>query len=110
MQRLMPVQLLLGSNAYGFEETAEAVMRLLDCLFDEKAVMVGYSLGARLALHLAAKHGQRFQTVVSVSGGLGLSGETFAGPLPKLHPCARHAVFRNCNQLAGHKPLLGVER
>lgn len=68
--------LLLGANAYGFEETAEAVMRLMNCLLVEKAVLVGYSLGARLALHLAAKHGQRLQTVVSISGSTGLSGET----------------------------------
>ena len=66
--------LLLGSDAFGFEETAEAIVGLLDGLNVKDVVVVGYSLGARLALYLAEKHGHRLGTVVSVSGSTGLKG------------------------------------
>ena len=75
MQRLMLLLSLPGSNGFGFEQTAEAIMGLLDGLHVENTVLVGYSLGARLALYLAEKHGHRLQTVVSISGSTGLSGE-----------------------------------
>ena len=79
MQRLMSLLSLPGFNAFGWEQTAEAIMGLLDGLHVENALLVGYSLGARLALYLAEKHGHRFQTVVSISGSTGLSGETVLG-------------------------------
>lgn len=66
--------LLLGFDAFGFEDTAEAIVGLLDGLNVKDVVVVGYSLGARLALYLAEKHGHRLGTVVSVSGSTGLKG------------------------------------
>lgn len=74
MQSLRPLQLLLGANAFGFEETAEAVIGLLHGLHAEDVVLVGYSLGARLALYLAEQHGHCLHTVVSISGSTGLKG------------------------------------
>ena len=68
------LSLLLGSDAFGFEETAEAIEALLEGLHAKDVVLVGYSLGARLALYLAEKHGHRLQTVVSISGSTGVKG------------------------------------
>lgn len=103
------MHLLLGSNAFGFEETGEAIIALLDCLQAKSAVLVGYSLGARLALYLAEKHGHRLQTVVSISGSPGLSGEQngLAGanheagmlllwhPATHLQPCTNPLLFNS---------------
>lgn len=66
--------LSLGANTFGFEETAEAIVALLDGLPAKDVVMVGYSLGARLALYLAENHGHRLRTVVSISGSTGIKG------------------------------------
>lgn len=66
--------MLLGANAFGFEETAEAVVGLLHGLHAEDVVLVGYSLGARLALYLAEQHAHSLHTVVSISGSTGLQG------------------------------------
>ena len=74
MQSLRPLQLLLGAKAFGFEETAEAVIGLLHGLHAEDVVLVGYSLGARLALYLAEQHEHCPHTVVSISGSTGLKG------------------------------------
>lgn len=49
--------------------------RVVDLLADtipEKALLVGYSFGARIALSLLARHPERFSGVVSFSGHLGL--------------------------------------
>lgn len=82
--------LLLGSNAFGFRETAEAIAGLLEGLHAKDVVMVGYSLGARLALYLAEKHGHRLGTVVSISGSTGIKGTHLAFGV---QVCSRYAVI-----------------
>ena len=37
-------------------------------------VLVGYSMGARLALYLATHFGTKFRAVVSISGSIGIPG------------------------------------
>ena len=66
---------LPGSTAFGFVETAEAVACLLDNMHTESMVLVGYSLGARLALYLAQHFGHNVETVVSISGSTGMPGK-----------------------------------
>jgi 2-succinyl-6-hydroxy-2,4-cyclohexadiene-1-carboxylate synthase len=45
----------------------------------ERAVVVGYSLGARLALALAIRHSDRVQALVAISGSAGLPTATERG-------------------------------
>ena len=71
-------------------ETAEAIVALLESLHAKDVVMVGYSLGARLALYLAEKHGHRLQAVVSVSGSPGIQGAHLAF---EVRVCSRSAVM-----------------
>ena len=40
-----------------------------------QVVLVGYSLGARLALYLSSHFGDRFKMVVSISGSAGIAGQ-----------------------------------
>ncbi len=55
-------------------------MAVIDAVMGGKprdVVLVGYSLGARLALYLSVHFGNKFKTVVSVSGSVGTLGTTF---------------------------------
>ena len=57
-------------QAYGAELMAEDVRRLLDHLAVERADVIGYSMGARIAAFLAINHPGRVRR--AVFGGLGL--------------------------------------
>ena len=60
------------AEAFGVPAVAEALCQLLAALRLEGAVCVGYSMGARLALKLAAHHGPVVRSAVCVSGSPGL--------------------------------------
>ncbi len=65
--------------AYRFAIMTEDVRRLLDHLGVEKADVIGYSMGARIAATLVLAHPERVRS--AVFGGLGdamVKGETFA--------------------------------
>jgi 2-succinyl-6-hydroxy-2,4-cyclohexadiene-1-carboxylate synthase len=57
----------------GFEEEVDRIARYLPR--GDATVVAGYSLGARLALGLALRHGGRLRGVVLVSGSAGLETE-----------------------------------
>ncbi len=56
--------------AYGSQVMAEDVRRLMDHLGLERADVMGYSMGARIAAHLALAHPERLRTLLL--GGLGI--------------------------------------
>ena len=69
-----------GSGAFSFEHVASAVVCAIDDLAaGRKVILVGYSMGARLALYLAVHFGSMFKAVMSISGSTGIAGE-----IPKL--------------------------
>ncbi len=57
------------------EWMADRVLHHIDERFDEKIHLVGYSMGGRIALHLALHHPERFASVVLESASPGLGGE-----------------------------------
>ena len=68
--------LCTGEHGYQFEQTAKAISMLVEELGLEGCSLVGYSMGARLALHLACFHPDLFKTVISISGSPGLARRT----------------------------------
>jgi pimeloyl-ACP methyl ester carboxylesterase len=67
---------------YGAPEMAEDAIRLLDHLGIDRADVLGYSMGARIAAFLAFAHPDRVRSIVF--GGLGINmvrGMVGAGPL-----------------------------
>ena len=65
----------LAPEAYTLEETARAVVRTLDELEARRPVVVGYSMGARLALYLALRHPERCAGIFLESASPGLEGD-----------------------------------
>jgi 2-succinyl-6-hydroxy-2,4-cyclohexadiene-1-carboxylate synthase len=70
----------LTPEAYTMEGTARAVIRTLDELEARRPVIVGYSMGGRLALYLALRHPERCAGLFleSASPGLESAGERAA--------------------------------
>jgi 2-succinyl-6-hydroxy-2,4-cyclohexadiene-1-carboxylate synthase len=62
----------LTPEAYTMEGSAQAVIRTLDEHEVERAVIVGYSMGGRLALYLALRHPGRCRALVLESASPGL--------------------------------------
>lgn len=60
------------SDQYTMENTANAIVDLLNELGIDRANLVGYSMGGRLALYLALNYPDRFLKVVIESGSPGL--------------------------------------
>ncbi len=63
------------SEPYTMTNTAAAIINLLDQLEIDRAHLVGYSMGGRLALYLALNHPERFPASVIESGSPGLKTE-----------------------------------
>jgi pimeloyl-ACP methyl ester carboxylesterase len=59
-------------ESYSLEKLAGDAIGLLDHLGIEKAHVVGYSMGARIACMLAIEHGERFGRVVLSGNGWGM--------------------------------------
>lgn len=75
-------QKLYGLTDYGAPLMAEDARRLLDHLNIERAHVIGYSMGARIAAFLAVAHGARVRSIVF--GGLGINmvrGMAGTGPI-----------------------------
>ncbi|MCU0425406.1 MAG: 2-succinyl-6-hydroxy-2,4-cyclohexadiene-1-carboxylate synthase [Candidatus Kapabacteria bacterium] len=60
---------------YTMENVARVIIACLDALTSQKAILCGYSMGARLALYLALSYPDRFQSVCILSGTAGLRTE-----------------------------------
>ena len=65
----------LTPEAYTTEGAAAAVIRALDDLGVEKAALVGYSMGGRLALCMALRYPERCSRLLLESSSPGLEGE-----------------------------------
>jgi len=67
----------LAPEAYTMEGTAQAVIRTLDEIEARRPVVVGYSMGGRLALYLALRHPERCAGLFleSASPGIESAGE-----------------------------------
>jgi 2-succinyl-6-hydroxy-2,4-cyclohexadiene-1-carboxylate synthase len=63
----------VGDDLWGMEGCADALGRLIGELSADRAGVIGYSLGGRLALHLAARHPARVRGAVVVSASPGLA-------------------------------------
>jgi pimeloyl-ACP methyl ester carboxylesterase len=81
------------SSGYCIDHHCRDLVCLMDDLGLEKVVAVGHSLGAAIALALAAKHPARVDRMVLVDGGGKLSkeqmGKVFAGIKPSLDRLGR---------------------
>ena len=62
-------------SRYAMPRAVADVVALLDALGIERASLLGYSMGARLALHAAAAAPERIVTLVLESGSPGLRGD-----------------------------------
>ena len=62
-------------SCYNMSNTAEAVIKLLDDLQIDKCLLLGYSMGGRLALYMTLHFPQRFEKVVLESASPGLKTE-----------------------------------
>jgi 2-succinyl-6-hydroxy-2,4-cyclohexadiene-1-carboxylate synthase len=76
-------QVLSGDEYYTIEQTAQALIDLLDSLNIAKCFLVGYSMGGRLALYLTVNFPERFDKVVLESASPGLARE--AERLERIH-------------------------
>ena len=56
-------------EAYGLENMAGDVLRLMDHLGIEKADLFGYSMGSAISCHLLIYHGERFSSAVLTGSG-----------------------------------------
>ncbi len=75
---------LYEPELYGAPSMAEDSRRLLDHLGIEKADVVGYSMGARIAAFLVLRHQERVRSVVIAGMGINLvRGMVGSGPLAK---------------------------
>jgi pimeloyl-ACP methyl ester carboxylesterase len=71
-------------DRYGAPAMAEDACRLLDHLGIERADVLGYSMGARIAVFLALRHPDRVRSVVIAGMGINLvRGMVASGPLAK---------------------------
>ncbi|MCC5639023.1 2-succinyl-6-hydroxy-2,4-cyclohexadiene-1-carboxylate synthase [Nostoc sp. CHAB 5844] len=69
-------QVLGEDKYYTIEQTAQALINLLDELNIPKCFLVGYSMGGRLALYLTLHFPERFYKVILESASPGLATET----------------------------------
>ncbi|BAZ90939.1 alpha/beta hydrolase fold protein [Raphidiopsis curvata NIES-932] len=69
-------EVLGGNDYYRMENTAQAIINLLDELKIEKCFLVGYSMGGRIALYLTINFPERFIKVVLESSSPGLSTDS----------------------------------
>lgn len=69
--------LRLPPDLYPIEGAARALVRLLDELRISRAVVVGYSMGGRLALYLALRHPERCAGLFLESASPGLEGAEY---------------------------------
>ena len=60
------------SERYRMERACEDLIAVLDTLGDSRAAVLGYSMGGRLALHLAVKYPQRVAALVLESASPGI--------------------------------------
>ncbi|MGB2931341.1 MAG: alpha/beta hydrolase [Methyloceanibacter sp.] len=75
---------LYEPELYGAPSMAEDSRRLLDHLGIEKADVMGYSMGARIAAFLVLRHQERVRSVVIAGMGINLvRGMVGSGPLAK---------------------------
>jgi 2-succinyl-6-hydroxy-2,4-cyclohexadiene-1-carboxylate synthase len=68
-------QVLGGKEYYTMPKIAEAIISLLDKLNITKCLLVGYSMGGRLALYLTLNFPERFYKVILESASPGLATE-----------------------------------
>jgi pimeloyl-ACP methyl ester carboxylesterase len=63
---------LYDPDAYGLEKMGGDVLRMMDLLGIERALLMGYSMGAMISSHLLLHHTDRFERVVlgGVGGGM----------------------------------------
>ncbi|MEG3919505.1 2-succinyl-6-hydroxy-2,4-cyclohexadiene-1-carboxylate synthase [Microcoleus sp. POL10_C6] len=62
-------------SCYNISNTAQALIHLLDDLQIDKCLLLGYSMGGRLALYMALHFPERFEKVVLESASPGLKTE-----------------------------------
>ena len=91
-----------GEDAFSLPAVAAAVASLVSSLQLQGAILVGYSLGARLALLLGTDYGHLFRQVVSISGTAGLLGEDICS----CHACVWSSELLSLIQLC--PPGLGT--
>lgn len=65
---------------YRLTDHVDDVVRMLDALRVERAIVAGHSMGAFVAVLLAARHPDRVERLVLIDGGLPVQGEADLGP------------------------------
>lgn len=65
---------------YGLLDHVDDLVRMLDALNVERAVVAGHSMGAFVAVRLAERHPDRVERLVLIDGGLPVRGAADLGP------------------------------
>ncbi len=70
-------------KAYGGTSMEDDVMRMMDHLGLERALLMGYSMGARISMGLLARHPERLRAVVlgGVGAGMGVADPLVRKPI-----------------------------
>ncbi len=70
-------------KAYGGTTMEDDVTRLMDHLGIERALLMGYSMGGRIAMGLLARHPERFRAVVlgGIGAGMGVADPNARKPI-----------------------------
>ena len=61
------------------DSTSDSILRMLDRLGVEKTVLLGYSLGGRIALNFALKHQERLSSLILESASPGIQDDSERG-------------------------------
>ena len=87
---------LYDPELYGAPEMAEDARRLLDHLGIERADVMGYSMGARIAAFLVFKHPERGRSLVLAGAGINfVHGMVGSGPIARALEAPR---IEDCDQ------------
>ena len=81
----------------------ETVMAVVDALRLERPVVMGCSIGGRVVLHLALRHGKRFRAVIGLQSALYAEDRSLGDPAPEraLHRPDIHGGMLSGASMAG---------
>ncbi|XP_031479416.1 protein PHYLLO, chloroplastic isoform X2 [Nymphaea colorata] len=63
---------ILARKSNSFEQFMKEIIKVINCITPGKVVLVGYSMGARMALYTALRHSEKVAKAVIISGSPGL--------------------------------------
>src|SRR3990172_10962635 len=74
------------ATGYSLDQHGRDLLALLDHFGLGKAILMGHSLGAHIALKFSVAHPERVSKLVLVDGGIDVGAGDIDSPRPPLHP------------------------